>query len=172
MTTDFNLQPTLSGERLLLRPLLPGDQEPLWEVARDPLVWEQHPDQTRYRHDGFLSFFEESLQSQGAFAVIDRLSGRIIGSSRYYELNPQTAEVAIGYTFIERAAWGGTVNREMKKLMIDHAAQWVKTIWFHVGTQNWRSRRAMEKIGAEAVREGERLMRGEMVRFVYYRISI
>jgi N-acetyltransferase len=172
MATNFDLQPTLNGEHLLLRPLQQSDQELLWEVARDPLLWEQHPDQTRYRREGFLSFFEESLQSKGAFAVIDRHSGRIIGSSRYYELNAQTTEVAIGYTFIERAAWGGAINREMKKLMIDHAAQWVKTIWFHVGTQNWRSRRAMEKIGAQAVGEGERLMRGEMVRFVYYRIEI
>jgi RimJ/RimL family protein N-acetyltransferase len=67
--------------------------------------------------------------------------------------------------------WGGTVNREVKELMIRHAARWADRIWFHVAKGNLRSRRAMEKIGAIAVREGLRPVNGVEVPFIYYRID-
>jgi RimJ/RimL family protein N-acetyltransferase len=80
-------------------------------------------------------------------------------------------EVAIGYTFLAREYWGGAANREMKRLMIEHSAPHADVIWFHVGKQNLRSRRAMEKIGAVAAFEGQRPQHGEMIDFIYYRIE-
>lgn len=168
---DFELQPELRGESLTLRPLQAGDREALWEVARDPLVWELHPDQTRHDPEGFARFFASSLESGSALVVIDTASGKIIGSSRYYDWDPDKREVAIGYTFLARSAWGGAVNRELKTLMIRHAARWAKRIWFHVAQQNLRSRRAMEKLGAVVGFEGPRAVNGEMIPFLYYRID-
>jgi len=81
--SDFEAQPVLRGPALCLRPLVPDDQEPLWQAARDPLIWEQHPDKTRYDREGFLRFFQNSLQSRGALAVVDLASDRIIGTSRF-----------------------------------------------------------------------------------------
>jgi N-acetyltransferase len=167
---DFDLQPTLTGEHLLLRPLVPGDVEALWEVARDPLVWEQHPDQTRHTRAGFERFFADALEG-GALAVVDRASGRVIGSTRFYEWDPVMREVAIGYTFLAREFWGGAGNREMKHLLIEHAAHHVHAIWFHVGRDNLRSRRAMEKIGGVAALEAQRMQNGEPIDFIYYRIE-
>lgn len=167
---DFDLQPTLTGTSLLLRPLRPDDLEALWSVARDPLVWAQHPDQTRHTRDGFERFFANAVAG-GALAVVDRASGRIIGSTRYYEWQPALREMAVGYTFLAREFWGGSANREMKQLLIAHAAPHVDAIWFHVGKQNLRSRRAMEKIGAVAAFEAQRPQNGEMVDFIYYRIE-
>lgn len=167
---DFDLQPTLNGEHLQLRPLRPDDLDALWEVARDPLVWDQHPDQTRHTRIGFERFFADALAG-GALAVIERSSGRIIGSTRFYEWDPAVREVAIGYTFLAREFWGGAANREMKRLLIEHASRHVHAIWFHVGKANLRSRRAMEKIGGEAALEAQRPQNGEMIDFVYFRIE-
>ena len=44
--------------------------------------------------------------------------------------------------------WGGVYNREMKQLMLDHAFQFVESVILIIGSENWRSRRAAEKIGA------------------------
>jgi N-acetyltransferase len=156
---------------VMLRPLQAEDRDALWEVARDPLIWALHPDKTRYEPDGFARFFADSLASRGALVVIDNESGQIVGSSRYYDWDPAAREVAIGYTFLARSVWGGTVNREVKELMIRHAARWADRIWFHVAKGNLRSRRAMEKIGAVAVHEGLRSVNGVEVPFIYYRID-
>lgn len=169
--TQFDMQPELRGPTLRLRPLAPADQEPLWDVARDPLVWEQHPDKTRAERAGFLRFFQGSLDSRGALAVLELSSGSVIGSSRFYDWDAARREVAIGYTFLARQSWGGAVNREMKRLLIRHAAQWADGIWFHVATTNLRSRRAMEKLGAQACFVDKRPLNGALIDFVYYRID-
>lgn len=149
----FDLQPTLEGERLTLRPLAPDDFESLLEAASDPLIWAQHPEPDRHTRDVFRRYFDGGIASGGAFAVIDRASGRIIGSSRYCHLRPEEREVEIGWTFLERAYWGGSCNLEMKTLMIDHALRFVDRVVFVVGEHNIRSQRAMLKIGARLWKE-------------------
>jgi len=146
MTPD--LQPTLTGKLLELRPLGPGDFDALYVVASDPGIWAQHPVADRYKKDVFKVFFREALESGGAFAVIDRESGCMIGSSRYYGYDAARQEIEIGWTFLARAYWGGIYNRELKQLMLRHAFEFVERVIFLVGPQNFRSQRAMEKIGA------------------------
>ncbi len=143
----FELQPTLTGALLELRPLRPEDFHDLFAVASDPAIWEQHPASDRYKEDVFKEFFREALESGGAFAVIDRRTGRIIGSSRYFGYSEERNEIEIGWTFLARSYWGGVHNREMKQLMLRHAFRFVETVVFLVGPQNVRSQRAMEKIG-------------------------
>lgn len=143
----FELQPTLAGTLVELRPLRVDDFEALYAVARDPGIWEQHPVRDRYKHDVFTGFFREALASGGAFAVVDRMTDHIIGSTRYYGVDEARSEVEIGWTFLARRYWGGRYNREMKELMLRHAFRFVDRVVFLVGPQNFRSQRAMEKIG-------------------------
>ena len=150
---EFDLQPTLRGELIELRPLRPDDFDALFSVASDPLIWEQHPESDRYQRDVFQKYFDGALESKGAFAIIERESGRIIGSSRYCNLNPGNSEVEIGWTFLERKFWGGSYNRELKKLMLDHAFQFVDRVVFVVGEKNLRSQKALEKIGARFLKK-------------------
>ena len=75
------------------------------------------------------------------------VTGRLIGSSRYYGHESARSEIEIGWTFIVRSHWGGATNREVKRLMLDHAFSFVDTVIFWVGEQNWRSQGAMTKIG-------------------------
>jgi N-acetyltransferase len=168
---SFELQPHLHGKIVSLRPLVSADLEPLWVASSDPLIWELHPDKTRYERAGFETFFAATLASGGALTAYATDSGRVIGSSRYYDWDPEQKEVAIGYTFLIREYWGGQANREMKTLMIDHALRWADCIWFHVAWGNLRSRGAMEKLGARIAHRGERPVGEQMVDFAYYRID-
>lgn len=121
--TSFDLQPTLAGEHVIIRPVAEPDRAGMFAAASDPKVWEQHPVRDRYKEDVFNRFFDDALASGSAF------------------------------TFLARDCWGGTHNRDIKRLMLDHAFRYVDTVVFWVGEHNMRSRRAMEKIGAK-LRDG------------------
>lgn len=151
----FDLQPTLTGGLLELRPLRRDDFDAVFAAASDPLIWEQHPESDRWKQDVFQRYFDGAMESGGAFAIIDRTTGRIIGSSRYCALNPRDSEVEIGWTFLERAYWGGRYNGELKRLMLQHAFNFVRRVVFVVGKGNQRSQRALQKIGAQFLREEE-----------------
>ena len=152
---EFDLQPTLQGNLIELRPLAPEDFDALFAAAGDPLIWEQHPENDRYKHEVFQKFFDGAMESKGAFAIIERTSGRMIGSSRYCNLNLAESEVEIGWTFLERAFWGGSYNRELKSLMLDYAFRFVERVVFVVGEKNFRSQQALRKIGAEFLKKKE-----------------
>ena len=143
----FELQPTLEGELVRLRPLRPDDWDELYTVASDPLIWEQHPCNDRYREEVFREFFREALESGGALLITDAKDNRVIGSSRFARYDEGKSEIEIGWTFLARSHWGGLYNRELKKLMLDHAFRFVRSVVFLVGPQNFRSQRAVEKIG-------------------------
>jgi tRNA-Thr(GGU) m(6)t(6)A37 methyltransferase TsaA len=146
-TPQLDRQPVLRGDLLELRPLRGDDFDALFEVASDPLIWEQHPEPTRYQESVFRDFFAEAMKSGGALVAIDRATGAIIGSSRYHGYDPERRVVEIGWTFLARAYWGGRYNGEMKRLMLEHAFPFVDRVIFVIGPENRRSQRAVEKIG-------------------------
>jgi RimJ/RimL family protein N-acetyltransferase len=161
----FDLQPCLTGDLLELRPLRAEDFGDLYAVAADPLIWEQHPNRDRYQEEVFKVFFREALESRGALIATDRRDGRVIGSSRFHGYDEEKSEVEIGWTFLSRSHWGGVHNREMKHLMLRHAFRFVTSVVFLVGPRNFRSQRAVEKIGG--VRAGSRLDASGRESFVY-----
>jgi len=152
----FELQPHLVGDLLELRPLKPDDWNSLFAVASDPLIWEQHPASDRYQEELFREFFREALESGGALVVIDRKTQEIIGSSRYFGFDPGEREIEIGWTFLARSYWGGAYNGELKLLMLDHAFRFVENVIFKIGPTNFRSRKALEKIGGVLTEQRER----------------
>lgn len=160
----MDLQPTLRGTLIEVRPLQSGDFEELLSAASDPLIWEQHPDSDRHKRDIFEQFFKGAIESKGAFAVVDIRSGRIIGSSRYWNYNPEQNEIEIGWTFLQRAFWGGEYNRELKRLMLEHAFRFVDRVLLIVGENNLRSQKAVQKIGGTFLKTVERPGRDGQVR--------
>lgn len=165
----FDLQPLLQNELVTLKPLQENEFETLYAVAADPLIWEQHPNKDRYKSEVFENYFDGALKSKGAFLAIDKATGEAMGSSRYYDLFEEKSSVAIGYTFFARKYWGTPVNRLVKTLMLDHAFRFVDEVIFHVGEHNFRSQKAMEKLGAEKIDEIVMAYYGEPDRrnFVY-----
>ncbi|WP_435203349.1 GNAT family N-acetyltransferase [Qipengyuania sp. 902] len=163
-------QPILETERLVLRPLSEDDREALYEIASDPMVWEQHPIHDRWRREVFDAFFDEGLASGGALAVVDKAKDRIVGSTRYDKYDPEEGGVVeIGWTFLERRCWGKGINREMKLAMLEHAFEQVALVEFRVGDTNYRSRNALEAIGAERTDryELERYQGKRVVHLIY-----
>ncbi|MBC3882456.1 GNAT family N-acetyltransferase [Undibacterium sp. LX40W] len=146
----FQLQPILTGELITLRPLQSEDFDRLYDVASDPLIWEQHPARDRYQESVFRKFFDEGIASGGAFLINDNSSGQIIGSSRYCAYSEHLSEIEIGYTFLGRDYWGGRYNAELKYLMLRHAFQFIDSVMFVVGDRNFRSQQAVLKLGALA----------------------
>lgn len=146
--TGFDRQPVLRGDLVELRPLRADDFDALYAAASDPLIWEQHPEPDRYTPAGFQRYFAAALASGGALVACDAATGQVIGSSRFHGYDAQHRRIEIGWTFLARDYWGGSYNSEMKRLMLEHAFQWVETVEFRIGPQNRRSQRAVEKIGA------------------------
>ena len=165
MTVPFDRQPTLTGSRLLLRPLAESDWQMLYAVASDPLIWEQHPQRNRYELDVFRAFFDEALASGGALVAIDRANGLVVGSSRFHGYDEAKSEIEIGWSFLSRMYWGGVYNGEMKRLMLEHAFQTVDSVIFVIGPKNLRSQRAVAKLGAVLTPEPARADAGDSVVF-------
>jgi len=168
----MDLQPTLAGERLLLRPLRYDDWDALFAVAGDPEIWALHPAHDRHEEPVFRAFFAEAMASGGALVAIDKATGAIIGGSRYAFERVEPGEVEIGWTFLARDYWGGSYNREVKRLMLGHAFGFVRRVIFLVGEANLRSRRAMEKIGGRLTeRRHEAVVAGRETIHVIYAID-
>lgn len=144
-----------------MRPLRAEDFPALHEAASDPLIWEQHPNRNRWRREEFEIYFRGGLESGGALLIQERGTGAVIGSSRYYDYNPEAGSVAIGYTFFIRRCWRQGHNRAVKRLMLDHAFAAVPQVLFHVGECNLRSREAVLKLGAVPIDRREITYAGE-----------
>ena len=147
----YNLEDSI----VKLVPLAASDFENLFAVASDPLIWEQHPAKDRYKKDVFQLYFDGAVSSGSAFLITDKLTGQVIGSTRYYDYKPKKSGIAIGFTFLARQYWGGLYNKSAKKLLLDYAFQFVDNVYFHIGPDNIRSQRAILKIGAEKINEVE-----------------
>ena len=92
-TAVFEKQPLLSSDLLLLRPLCPHDFEELYAIAKDPLIWAQHPEPTRFERAVFERFFSAALACAGALVAIDPIAENIIGSSRFDHFDEKRGEV-------------------------------------------------------------------------------
>jgi len=166
--SEPDFQPTLVGPNITIRPIRPDDWAELYAAGSDPKIWEVHPVSNRYTEPEFRKFFNGAIASKMGFAFVDRATSHLIGSSRYYGYEPEIGEIEIGWTFLARSHWGGGANREVKRMMLDHAFTFVDTTVFWVGNENWRSQGAMTKIGG-VKREGlfTRAISGDQPYFIF-----
>lgn len=154
---NIDLQPILKDELITLRPVRESDFDELYRAASDPLIWEQHPSRGRFLKENFTPYFREAVEWKSGFVVIDNKTGRLIGNTRYYDLDLSERSVAIGYTFLAKEYWGGLFNKSMKSLLINHCFQnGIESVLFHIGVGNKRSQKALEKLGGERIRSIER----------------
>ena len=165
----FSIQPILENEQIILYPLQESDFEALYAVASDPKIWEQHPNKDRWKREVFQNFFKGAMQSQGAFKIVDKSNGQIIGCTRYYDYNVEGRFILIGYTFYGTSCWGKGINPMVKKLMLDYIFQFVPKVQFHIGAGNLRSQIAISRLGAEKTGEEDVAYFGEApkLNFIY-----
>ena len=105
---------------------------------------------------------------QYTFTIIDKLSNKIIGSTRIYNFYPEHKKLEIGWTWYAPAYWGKGYNIECKLLILTYCFETLKTIrvQFQTDEHNLRSRAAIQKIGGkfEGVLRHERIRTNGTIR--------
>ena len=145
---------TLEGRVVRLEPLTEQHHSALCEVGLDPGLWRWIPSQVRTPAD-MRNYIDTALNAreQGTalpFVTIERQTERVIGSTRYMNIDEPNRRAEIGSTWIA-APWQRTaVNTEAKYLMLRHAFEQLGYIRVELKTDslNDRSRNAIERIGA------------------------
>ena len=164
---NINIQPTLENENVILHPLQDKDFDDLYAVASDPKIWEQHPNKDRCKTEVFKVFFDGAMQSKGAFKIVNKASGHVMGSTRFYDHNQEENSISIGYTFYGREYWGKGFNHSVKSLMLDYIFQFVSKVHFHIGAENIRSQIAIGRLGTTKIDEQEIAYFGEQAKLNY-----
>jgi N-acetyltransferase len=146
---------TLEGEHIRLSPLTRDHLPNLLDAAQDAEIWTYLPADLRdpagmeRRIGTALNRQAEGLEY--AFAVEERASGRVLGSTSYADVSEAHRAVEIGWTWYAPDAWGTRANPEAKYLLLRHAFEtWgAIRVSFKTDSRNARSRAAIEKLGAQ-----------------------
>ncbi|WP_028838217.1 GNAT family N-acetyltransferase [Thermomonas fusca] len=104
--------------------------------------------------DGMAAWVEDALAMHDAgqqlpFAIV--VAGRVVGSTRFYDIELGVPTLAIGYTFHAASVWRSHVNTAGKRLMLGHAFDTLgaQSVYFHTSHQNLRSQAAIQRLGAQ-----------------------
>ena len=156
----MNVEPvTLTGTWVRLEPLAETHAADLFEVGQLPEVWQ-------YLWRDALTSVADAIQwiaetrheaatgTQLPFAIVDRVTGKAVGSTRYLDIVPADRRLEIGWTWLGRAHWRTPVNTECKYLLLGHAFETLdcQRVQLKTDLRNTRSQQAIERLGA--VREG------------------
>jgi RimJ/RimL family protein N-acetyltransferase len=156
---------TLAGEHVRLEPLASHHLPGLAEAISDGALWQlpvttvPHPDDLPQ----FLQAADAAVcnKREMAFATIDQASGRVVGSTRFRNIEAAHQRVEIGFTFIAQSWQRTQINTEAKYLMLTHAFErWgCNRVELLTDVLNSKSRNAIVRIGARE----EGILRSHMV---------
>src|SRR5712691_12666671 len=148
---------TLEGSVVRLEPIRHEHAQAFWNVAKDALddIFQWIPYRMKTRED-FQSLVDKAFDEQErgesiVFATVERRSGRVVGSTRFMNIDRNNRRVEIGSTWIAPAWQRTAVNTEAKYLMLRHAFEVWKCIRVELKTDalNHKSRDAILRIGAK-----------------------
>jgi RimJ/RimL family protein N-acetyltransferase len=146
---------TLEGRVVRLEPLTLGHVDGLWTAGADPEVWRFTLEPLRSRED-MKGYVERALQAEHdgsalPFATVLRAENRVIGSTRFGNIDPENRHVEIGWTWIGTLWQRTAVNTEAKYLMLGHAfEEWgCIRVEFKTDVLNRASRQAILRLGAK-----------------------
>lgn len=156
---------TLESENIQLLPLTAALIDSIVAAGADERIWTYFPVNLcdRQKHADYLHKMLESMSVPVCmpFAVKEIWSGRTIGFTRLFNLNPANRQCEIG-SWLHPDYWSTGMNREVKNLLLGYCFDTLKTIrvQFRTDTRNVRSRKALEKLGAvyEGVVRCERIL--------------
>ncbi|ABO58313.1 GNAT family N-acetyltransferase [Burkholderia vietnamiensis] len=165
-TSSLPAQPTLTGEHIVLRPLAASDRQALLDAAADGELWNSKvtvvPDERTV--DAYL---DTALQGRAAgtvmpFAIVERASGRVIGSTRFWKIDRNNRKLEIGHTWLSASAQRTRANTEAKWLLLAYAFDTLQCVRMQFTTDelNEKSRAAILRLGAkqEGIVRHERIM--------------
>lgn len=156
----------LEGRFVVLDSLNESHLPELEALAKDERIWEFYPynlsDSKRFAAIYNNALAERAKGTQFPFVIFHKVNQKIIGSTRYLDMHPQHKKLEIGATWLHPDYWATAVNLECKQLLLTHCFETLKTIRVQLKTDenNWRSRKAIEKIGGQF----EGILRNEQIR--------
>ncbi len=165
---QWSLPAELLGKRVRLEQLTERHFPGLHEAAQAPEIWRWMPADLRSK-EALRTWMEQAFANRDEgrecpFAIIAQKDGRILGSTRFMEMDRGNRSVEIGWTWLHPSAWGTGLNKECKFLLLRHAFDvWgVVRVQFKTDARNVRSRKVIEGIGAvfEGILRCHRLLPG------------
>lgn len=145
----------LSGEIVKLEPMTDDHLDGLCEVGFDESLWRWTPSGVTERN-GMMAYIEYALADQergGAlpFVTIEKRSGKVVGSTRFFEIDTANLRCEIGWTWVAPQWQRSAVNTEAKLLMLTHAFEtWgCNRVQLKTDSLNTQSRTAILRLGAK-----------------------
>ena len=153
-------QETLTGAKVTLVPLQPEHAEGYAAAVRSDDGAEQVyqwlgaatlPVTAELARDEILTALAARARGyRFPFAQLDTVTGEVVGTTSYYDVQPELRMLAIGYTWLGRRWWRTGHNTESKLLLMSQAFDVLaaaRVVW-HTDVRNERSRAAIERLGA------------------------
>ena len=151
--TCWTTPPVLEGHYARLEPLALAHAEGLRSATADGRLWELTVTNVP-APDEVVGWIGAALAMQAAgnamaFAVRDA-AGRVVGSTRYYDLLPATPRLQIGYTWYAKSVQRTGLNSDAKLLLLGHAFETLRcaSVGLQTSTRNTASRAAIARLGA------------------------
>jgi RimJ/RimL family protein N-acetyltransferase len=152
----------LTGRNVELIPMEVGHIEGLYEAGNFSEIWAVTQGRIASLDDA-KEYVLKALGNAGAvpFVIKERASGKLLGSTRFFDISAQNRGLEIGSTWLTPAVWRTAINTECKYLLLKHCFETLGTIRVQLKTdsRNLRSQRAIERLGA--VKEG--VLRNHMI---------
>lgn len=150
----WNSEITLSGKNVTLRPLTTDDKASLREASKDGSLWELAYTSVPEPHETeeYISraIHEFKTDQSNAFAVVHNTTKKVIGTTRYCNINPTEKSIEIGFTWYAKSFQQSGINWECKLLLLSFAFEELgfDTVEFRTHHLNFPSQKSIEKLGA------------------------
>lgn len=170
----------LENELVYLRPIELGDVAAIAAVSKDERIWTHMSDYliTDEAVEGYVSKAIADRQAGYSykFVIIEKRSGKIVGSTSFLDIAPAHKRLEIGATWLSPEAWRTAINTNCKYLLLAYCFEVLKfnRVQIKTGHENLRSQQAIERIGAmkEGVLRNHMIQRdGSMRHSVMYSVT-
>jgi RimJ/RimL family protein N-acetyltransferase len=166
MQTWISPAAKLTGQSILLNPLDQLHFEELREVATHKQIWEFYPydgsDAPKFKEIFDAALVEKQKGNQFPFVILNKSDNKIIGSTRFMDIQSKHKKLEIGSTWLHPKFWGTAINLECKLLLLTYCFEKLhaQRVQLKTDERNLRSRKAIEKIGGQF----EGILRNDMLR--------
>ncbi len=146
---------TLTGNLVRLEPIALSHEQGLIEATQDGALWQlwftSVPNPAQVTEFISTALDLQQIHSALAFSIIEISSGRVLGSTRFCNIDVKSQRLEIGYTWYRQSVQRTGVNAECKLLLLQHAFEQLHCIAveFRTNWHNHKSRAAIARLGAK-----------------------
>ena len=103
----MDIKDKLENKNFILKLLNNNDFDLLYNIGKNKKIWEQHPENDRWKKEKFNIFFNKGIENKfGFYGIYNKSNSTLIGSTRYYSYSKKKKSIKIGFTFLTPEYWG------------------------------------------------------------------